>query len=120
MADTVAERVAAGVAWLDQQDPGWWRTDAQGRGDANESWESGPINLEELSMHHPCYCVLGQRWGTFYSAPLTLGDAVARGFHCQLGDYDPNARPEEVEYDALTAEWARVIEERRAAVGAVV
>jgi hypothetical protein len=121
---TIAERVALGAAFLDEHDPPWWRE----------------IDLETLDLGSGDRCVLGQRcplevltaWlGSApedgedhefryhaYAGMLTgfsrterdaLEDwAIARGFNRPFGDADS-------EYDDLTAEWARVIRERRAA-----
>lgn len=109
-APTVAERVAAGVAWLDQHDPGWWREDAQGRG---EPHESGPIDLGRLLMRNPCRCVLGFRWGHFGEAPIGIAESVALGFDAE--DRDGRAGSAERDYEALGVEWERVITDRREA-----
>lgn len=40
----VAERVAAGAAYLDDREPGWWER----------------IDMDRLDMSAECLCVLGQ------------------------------------------------------------
>lgn len=113
MTASIAERVAAGVAWLDADDPNWWKPDR--------------IDLDELNMAHPCYCVLGQSRGNYYAAPITVEQCVAMGFDTAAGATgDPTRMVNDVEYvtqvlaaaavefDDLATEWARVIEERRA------
>ena len=126
MADRIAVRVAAGCAWLEETDPGWWRQDAPRRGKGG-----GPIDLDELRMADPCNCVLGQRWGDYYYARIALDEAVAMGFDTESGStgtwYGLDARAVaersaamSTEFDELTAEWTRVITERRTTAGAVV
>lgn len=118
------DRVAAGTAWLDLHDPGWWRADQPGRGD-----EGRPIDLDELSMRHPCYCVLGHRWGNYYSAPISVDQAVGYGFDTASGAamdvHRYNSSDEyaaavqaamDEEFTALTALWRSVVEQRRAGV----
>jgi|SRR5882757_1287790 len=50
----VSERVAAGVAWLDENVPGW----------------PAKIDLDELDMGSPSCCVLGQVYGSYWRSPL--------------------------------------------------
>lgn len=105
MTETTAERVAAGVAWLDEHDPGWWREDAP----EHLTRDAQPIDLDRLDIDDPCRCVLGYRWGHFGHALVdALRDAsdVALGFDGDSADEVPE----------LTAEWRRVISERREAV----
>lgn len=100
MTTTIAERVAAGAAWLDEHRPGWDQR----------------IDLETLDLGDPCHCVLGQEYGNYGDSPEEIrwerrpaGEDVwvapLFGFH------EWNER----NYDVLTAEWRRLIEERRAA-----
>lgn len=111
---TVAERVAAGAAFLDEHDPGWWREDAR-----------PAIELAILDLESGCQCVLGQLYpctGNPYFSytearhhlSLTAPDAESLGFDT-ITRYDDEAGNDE-EYDALTAEWKRVIVERRTVV----
>jgi hypothetical protein len=126
---TIAERIAAGAAFLDEHDPEWWRADVE-----------RPIDLGLLDLAEPESCVLGQRcpvsvlatyagvspddedalsYEAFksYSAyvlhlsGLSVGQsmdwAAARGF--TVGYADDHTWP------ALTAGWTRVITGRRAA-----
>lgn len=115
-AATIAERVAAGTAFLDEHDPEWWRADVE-----------RAIDLDGLDLGTGSRCILGQRCPLETVAPFseqasalsgiewrdeTSGAlyewASAHGF-----DFDLNA--DESEYDALTAEWKRLITERRSA-----
>lgn len=123
---TIAERVAKGAAFLDQHDPEWWRADV-GRA----------IELDTLNLRSMGCCVLGQRcpvgvlakymgidqdaedelsaeshqayraYGTYLSgrAGIALIDwTVAHAFNADM-----------TEFPQLTAEWTRVITERRSA-----
>lgn len=102
---TVAERVAAGVAWLDAKAPGW----------------IDRVDLDELQMASTCSCVLGQLFHGYYYAPITLGEAMLCGFDTELDveDAESAARASK-EFVALTDEWRRVITERRESVPAAV
>lgn len=92
-APTVADRVAAGAAWLDQRLPGWWRL----------------IDLRQLDMWHSCRCVLGQLYGDYYTVQLQMAQAIALGFDAHLVT--------ELDFAELQEEWTRVIEERRIEAG---
>lgn len=102
--------VAAGVAFLDEHDPDWWRADVE-----------RAIDLDRLDIVDERLCVLGQRcpleigeFGSPYAAQAALlgsgaekpSDlwhwAVKLGF--AIGDEHESE---------LAAEWARVIRERR-------
>jgi hypothetical protein len=109
MSASVEERVAAGVAWLDEHAPDW----------------VGRIDLERLDLTSPCRCILGQTVGDFWDVikgggELFGGDedqaltAVRRlGFDAIERDEDDVA-PNGGEFRALDAEWRRVILARRA------
>jgi hypothetical protein len=107
---TIAERVARGAALLDEREPGWWQR----------------IDLSKLDLASTCRCVLGQlfsiaddnwppnngywsglaRFGLRESASEAIsGSAGSHGF----------ASIRNEDYDALDAEWRRVIEARRSA-----
>lgn len=121
---TIAERVAAGAAFLDEHDPEWWRADVK-----------RAIDLDTLNLGVTDRCVLGQRCpvGTYFDSYewMTRYDALAAMFSgieaSDSSDLDTWAIPlgfqaededweaEGGEFDALTAEWKRVITERRAA-----
>lgn len=90
-----AVRVSAGAKWLDEHHPGW----------------VDKIDLESLDLNDCAECVLGQLFGDFHEAVerfdmVDLG--YSRGFSCLV--LSSNTR-----YHALTAEWRRLILERRAA-----
>jgi hypothetical protein len=118
-----ADRVAAGFAFLEAHDPGFWRTGIERE-----------IDLARLDLESPCGCVLGQRCPvealighqravTPYEAfgarlsglPVRrIGDlddwAVPLGFSA-VDDDDTDATDED--FYRLTAEWRRVIKSRR-------
>jgi hypothetical protein len=103
---TIAERVAAGAAFLDEREPGW----------------ADRIDVGPLDLGSGCRCVLGQLHPdeddpslSYHDARVDLGltplKAEELGFDAE-SDFGPGQNKE---YDALTAEWTRVITERRAA-----
>lgn len=105
---TVAERVAAGAAYLDEHEPGW----------------VDRIDLEQLSLSSCWHCVLGQLHGSFLSAPI-----IRAMEGCKHGSQEWNERQAVVrslgfatknhrDYPALTVEWRRLIDARRAQAGA--
>lgn len=111
---TIAARVAAGAAWLDEHDPEWWREDAPE--DPTLTRDAQPIDLDRLDLASPCGCVLGYRWGSYT-------DAVHDGRLAGLSPVDLGFRARDLagaglrnEHPELTAEWRRVIRERRQAV----
>lgn len=111
--NTITERVAAGMAFLDEHDPQWWRADVE-----------RAIDIDELNLRSGNLCVLGQRcpieadcepylaYASYLSEipvskPFTVDDwARPLGFQADNPDVD---------FDDLTDEWKRVITERRAA-----
>lgn len=129
---TVSKRVALGAAFLDENDPGWWRADAE-----------RAIDLRELDLESSDSCVLGQRCpaSTLFTAPdwaHTRFDAMALSFgpFCDRTEVNEWAAPlgfqasvtygedpddesgeynEFDDFENLTAEWKRLIEERRSA-----
>jgi hypothetical protein len=128
--DAVAERVAAGAAFLDEHE--WWRTDVE-----------NAIDLDALHLSSADRCILGQRcpvpvlaafigadpaasddwdtvdWNQAYRACatdlhgefLTLGTLHAWAASCGFNANDGS------EWKPLHREWTRVITERRAAAG---
>lgn len=124
----VNERVAAGAKFLDEHDPQWWRADVE-----------RAIDLDRLDMATGDVCVLGQRCPLdtlelYLGYPVEDNDDREFGYHAYAyrlnkGFHDREAldtwavdhgfnRPfgnASDEYDALTAEWAKVITERRSA-----
>jgi hypothetical protein len=105
MSAAIAERVAAGAAFLNENDPGWWREDVP-----------NAIDLRTLNLGSGCNCVLGQREGggtvrAFSLRAERLGlrehEAAALGFEAAaLGG--PLAKAS-AGYRALTQEWRKVI-----------
>lgn len=103
----IPDRVAAGAEHLDREAPGWWQD----------------IDLEDLDLASDCRCILGQVIGEYTAAldELKVCDGEGLGFDAVMGDYDDpiaEVRRRDAEYAALTAEWKRVIEARRAQAGA--
>ena len=133
---TIAERVAAGAAFLDEHDPEWWRADVE-----------RAINLDKLDLASGDSCILGQRcpvslianrlgidpdgldsddFEVAYEAmALSLGASVDRESRTRVDNWAaplgfqavqaPSGFRDIPDYDGLTAEWKRVITERRAA-----
>jgi hypothetical protein len=112
---TVAERVAAGAAWLDEHDPGWWRKDS-----------GNAINLKALDLADTTACILGQRCPVerFARSASTPFDAQLRyitrgkGVWSSLWDWAVQhgfmAGGDRPDYPPLTREWRTVIKKRRA------
>jgi len=99
------QRVKLGAAFLDEKRCGWWDED------------SG-TDLDTLDMGDDLRCVLGQEYGCYETAWHKLADlsdpdwADRHGFEAEAN----TDRRVDTEYEALTAEWRRVIEARRSAV----
>ena len=108
---SIAERVANGVKWLDENRPSW----------------IAEVNPDTLALQSPCDCVLGQLFGNYWDAPMVSeprypgeeeeaereqNTVALLGFnaHWQDGGW----RAELPECELLNAEWRRVINERRA------
>lgn len=99
---TVAERVARGAALLDHEDPGWWQR----------------IDVSGLDLASCQACVLGQLFGEFNDGveavfprrldkvDKRIGFAASRGFDV-IDDVASDS------FDALTAAWLDLINERR-------
>lgn len=124
---TITERVAAGAAFLDEHDPQWWRADVE-----------RAIDLKTLDLRLYDSCILGQR------CPLeVLAAYLDRSVHLAFDDDDETQKydaygeaiaadfnvpgwPQQHgfngwdgdEFKPLTAEWKRVIWERRDAATA--
>lgn len=101
---TIRERVEAGAAWLDLHRPGWWQQ----------------IDLAKLNVRHECRCVLGQLFGSYYRAPISLDESCTLGFDASgaiaVLDHDadePGYAEMDDEFDALTAAWTALILSRR-------
>jgi hypothetical protein len=104
---TITERVAAGAAYLDEHHPGWVER----------------IDLSKLNLGECGHCVLGQLFGDFWDAPV-FGESAnpyteeefqsVFGLARPLGFAAPKGDDSDASYAALTAEWKRLIEERRA------
>jgi hypothetical protein len=127
MTDTIPERVGRGVPFLDEHDPGWWRADVD-----------RAINLSTLNMVNGEACVLGQRCPLDvlqnYASILQLYPQAEDRYYAYaaklalLSDRDRREWSDEHGFTLpqengtswggwheLTAEWRRVITERRAA-----
>jgi hypothetical protein len=108
---TISERVARGVALLDEHVPNWLET----------------FDLSRFSLRSGCNCVIGQLWTAagnhsdwdddqFDSAiaagwlDLDFDAAEQHGFYAG----SPQDFEHFAEYRELQAEWVRVITERRA------
>jgi hypothetical protein len=105
---TVAERVAAGAAWLDEHEPGWETL----------------MNVLDLDMSVGCRCVLGQlyaaaaedsNWEDGFSHGVAAHDISSD--QCIALGFDTHPLGPVNEFAALTAEWRRVITARRAVTG---
>jgi hypothetical protein len=112
---SIAKRVAQGAALLDKKRPNWWRE----------------IDVDSLDIQSTCGCVLGQLGRTAfpmaqhpYDGGLFLVGLPS--YHSRAYGFDVSSDADEAatideedrlarnEYTALTAEWKRVIEARRA------
>jgi hypothetical protein len=100
--NTIAERVAAGAAWLDAHEPGW----------------VDRIDLGGLDIQSCDRCILGQVYGHYVDAPddaRRTGDQIVsadRGF-CAGGEAD-GFLALAAEWAALAAAWRELILTRRA------
>jgi len=124
---SIAERVAKGAQFLDEWDPEWWREDVE-----------RAIDLDKLRLESLDSCVLGQRCplsvlADYLGMPERDLESYDRldayraygGFlsgidnYLEVGDWARglgfNAHHGFAEWDSLTAEWKRVITERRSA-----
>lgn len=121
---TIAERVAKGAQFLDERDPEWWREDVD-----------RAIDLGTLELANATHCILGQRcplevlaaaeradvdglaspyWA--YAATLSAwtldnGVEIERWARHHGFAGSPQGWP----WADLTAEWRKVITERRSA-----
>jgi hypothetical protein len=90
------ERIANGVAWLDEHHPGW----------------ADQIDLDTFRMESCTQCVAGQL-DIWYSEIVT-GYQKGLDRARRLGMYAGSGSPEDQQtYRELEAEWRRVIEERQ-------
>ncbi len=133
---TITERVAAGAAFLDQHDPEWWRADVERAIDLGTlelhamdacilgqrcpvSVLAGYLGVEVVDASEPdelassdwvyAYRAYGIRLSGIGSHVLLAEWAQGLGFNAHGGEDEGD------EFDALTAEWKRVITERRTA-----
>lgn len=128
-------RVAAGAAFLDVHDPEWWRADVEqaidldqldmGEGDSCVLGQRCPLSTlavflgikqDEIEQDERdmSYAAMAGHFGAPVRQNGTFTDEWGEdlGFQAALG---PGGRRDPGDYDALTAEWSRVIRERRAA-----
>ena len=116
---TIAERVAAGAAFLDEHDPDWWRSDVE-----------RAIDLHGLSLGSVHDCILGQRCplevlakvdpkddeeGPFWAYALVLTGMDSEDTVLEWATGYGFADIPSLRYLDLTAEWKRVITARREA-----
>jgi len=104
--ESARERAAAGAAFLDEQQPGWYEI----------------IDVDGLELSHGGACVLGQLHGefrmglgraaifNFSSAPRANLSPVRLGFLCVQG---VSAAEQDRDYDLLNAAWREEIRRRR-------
>jgi hypothetical protein len=93
---TIAERVAAGAAWLDEHEPGWRQR----------------IDWDRLDLGNCTRCIGGQLAGV-YLAFLRRHDLDSEAAHL-LGF---TLMGSGCDFDQLTATWRRLIDTRRATPG---
>jgi len=124
---TITDRVAAGAAFLDEHDPEWWRADVDRA-------------IDQVTLNHvlASECVLGQRCPVetlaghigidpadlegldFAQAYFANAERLAGGFDDRIElaawarSHGFNAESN-AEFPDLTAEWKRVITDRRSA-----
>lgn len=93
---SIAERVANGVEWLDENMPLW----------------ANIVHTESLDLQDGCNCVLGQLFGAYYEAPDEA--CWDHDTNAYVGDVRGFNGDDSGDYRSLTDEWRRVITERRA------
>ena len=94
---TIAERVAAGAAFLDEREPGW------------EQY----IDLDTLNIGSSCRCILGQLHGSYSGGMMAMGYVnLPENWDIDLGFMWTDAGKGD-EATELTVEWMRVITGRR-------
>lgn len=97
---TISERVQRGAEWLDTERPGW----------------VDRINLDIFDMAEGCKCVIGQLSPhDFDTAIHKVWMGLTYSTAYDLGFFAGPSCVYAVEYLDVTAEWRRVITERRAA-----
>jgi hypothetical protein len=94
METTLAERVAAGASWLDQNQSGWEE-------------RIDPVRLDLSDAED---CILGQLYGGFYYAPVELDATYRYGFDI---DTRSAAHGRSIDrFDQLTEAWRQLLAER--------
>lgn len=94
---TIEQRVQAGAAWLDENQPGW----------------ESKIDLDFLDQSYCYECVLGQVFGDYWDSPL-VQNATSSTRLCALG-FASKAFSTSLGYKKLTQAWKDLISSRRAA-----
>lgn len=98
---TITERVAAGAAWLDQREPGWPERIDLDRLDLRSSGRDILGQLATGQLDEEAGARIGRWTAILLHFGLTSGTAAEFGFVRR--DWEDEA------YEALTAEWKRVI-----------
>ncbi len=93
----IAERVAAGAAFLDEHDPGWDRD----------------VDLATLDLSDCGNCVFGQLQDGYDDGLIEFGLSDQRA--TELGFAEAGFLNSDCDYPALTAEWRKIITARREA-----
>jgi hypothetical protein len=95
MSAAIAQRVAAGAAWLDEHRPGW----------------ADRINLDELDLANPCKCVLGQEYGRFVLGDDLILDEGSESWMLgfDVAELVQDGRYAGERYTELTAAWRELV-----------
>lgn len=107
MDDTVQERVARGVALLDEVRPSWWRK----------------VALDRLAMESCSNCILGQVYGNYWDGCVMIETQTGNYFFSSIrhGFTVPTAEQENYseevcgKFRLLAEAWRAVIRERLSA-----
>lgn len=103
---TTRERAEAGMAWLDLEHSGWWKT----------------TDLKRLDLGSPIWCPAAQAQGSYLALEISVDEAIVMGLDVPQAaeEFDPERDLDEWErrmkedYAELTDVWRELIEQRRA------